>query len=391
MQTSLLTSVESVHAEAFRFRTFLAEKQEDLLKDWLRRRKSMAQQNTRPRRSEQVWIDHLPEVLQAVILGLAPGEETDEDTSRIHTLQRCLHGFTAEETVEDLYVLGTILREQLLLFIGNDPNMPAAPALKLAQDLSEIIDTLVGESVRTFFQLRNREQQLREQIVNRKLQVVSEEYSETCEAVDGYSHDLKGCTDTLIQLTEFIRQKLGNEADAYLSALARGLRYNYKILADLEALSRDPLHTDPVCLELSELIRDIWERQVFPGSRANTMTVQWLTSQDLSVHANALALERVLSNLIDNAIHHGEPNQHIQIGWWKDPDESVRIEIENLTPATLLNPEEKVNDWSPVALFPSEGTGISVVRNLLREMDGHLWYRNMGNGRVRARVRIEHI
>ncbi|MCC5844777.1 MAG: sensor histidine kinase [Verrucomicrobia bacterium] len=389
MHTSLLTSEAPVRAELLKFCSFLENQKEDLLREWLRSRRQANRKAFKPGRSSRVWIDHLPDVLEEVIQGLPPGEEADEDASRVHALQRCHQGFSADESVFDLHILGQILREQLRIYISGNPRIDTETVLALSRGLSETLEQLVGESVKTFFQVRNNHQRLREQIFKRKLQALSEEISGTCEAVDGYSHDLKGCTDTLIQLTEFIRGKLGNEADALLSSLACGLQYNHKILADLEALSRDPVHTDPADLDLSELARDIWRRLAFPGSPARKMPLQWLTSDEVRLRADALALERILSNLIDNAIQHGAPGQEIRIGCWNDPEGSVRFEIENQTGTGVPQPAGANGDWTPDAVFASEGTGICVVRNLVRELDGELWFQRCGGNRVRARVRIQ--
>jgi signal transduction histidine kinase len=369
------------------FQTRLSRRSEGLLQEWLERRQNG---NTKPsldRKSDRVWLDHLPQVLSEVIESIAPAEEPEAEPARDHVKQRNHYGFSAEDAVRDLQLLGAMLREELEAFLSENADIAPATGLYLCGLVIEVIDALVLESVQTLFALRRKEQQMRENVFRRKLDHLSEAYSGTCEAVDGYSHDLKGCTDTLIRLTEVIRKKMGAEADPLLNALGVGLRYNHKILADLEALSNEDCDAEFHPVDLSAMVKDIWSRIAFPGEMNARCGVEWYASDSVELETHPLVLERILSNLIDNAVQHGCRSQTVGFGWWRDSENAVRFEIENSVPTEVLCPDART-DWSRVPVFKSEGTGISVIRSLAEDLGGELLYRRVGADRVRACLRL---
>ena len=387
MEYSSSDSPPILSGEVAVFRDRLRARSSEILNQWLDRRQALSPGGSPDRKSDRVWLDHLPDVLSEIIESLAPSDLPDPDSPRIHARQRMYYGFSAEDAVFDLHLLGALLREELRMFIHEHPEFGPDTGLRLSSRISEAIEALVLESARTIFVLRKREQRLREKIFKRKLEVLSEAHSETCDAVDGYSHDLKGCTDTLIRLTEVIRDKVGGEADPLLNALAVGLRYNHKILADLEALSYEDRELEFSEVDVAALVRDIWSRAVLPLHAAGVSRVEWFASDPVCLRTDALALERILSNLIDNAVQHGCSGQVIGMGWWMDSERRIRFELENQIRVEdpALDAGKPRTEEAP--LF-REGTGISVVRRLVENLDGDLEYRRVGRDRVRVRLML---
>ena len=368
------------------FTAQLRSEEAELMDAWLTRRRAACGSVPRNLRGEAAWLDHLPQVLREVIAALSPVEAESDGAAAAHAQHRHVQQFSAEGAVTDLHLLGQILRERLVGFLLSRPRVDMAQAMMLSQALEEVLERRVQQAVDAFFQERREEQRFREQVLRRKLAGVSEDYSGTCEAVTGYSHDLKGCTDLLMQLTTVIRERIGGDADGLLSALADGLQYNHKILSDLAAISQEASEErlEEICIPV--LLRQVWNRLAFPGGRAASMTLRWEAETPVFVQADLLSLERIVSNLLENVLRHGVRDQAVGMGWWRDAERQVRVEIENQVPEGSLRGEVADGAWQTEAPFVRPGTGISVVGSLLRQLDGELAYCRVGKDRVRVRV-----
>jgi two-component system osmolarity sensor histidine kinase EnvZ len=106
-------------------------------------------------------------------------------------------------------------------------------------------------------------------------------------------------------------------------------------------------------------------------------------------HANRLLVERLLSNLIDNALKHGRPPVHLRMG----VDQSrVWIEVEDagegIDPQRVEQMQEAFSRGDNSRASAGSGLGLAIVRQVVARLGGELTFERHGSGqRVRITLR----
>jgi two-component system osmolarity sensor histidine kinase EnvZ len=105
-------------------------------------------------------------------------------------------------------------------------------------------------------------------------------------------------------------------------------------------------------------------------------------------HANALLLERLLGNLLDNALRHGRPPVHIRLQ--RDLDDAV-IDVEDhglgIPPEARERLTQAFARGDASRATPGTGLGLAVVQQVVRRMGGVLSFDCAGDVQ-RVRVRL---
>jgi signal transduction histidine kinase len=148
-------------------------------------------------------------------------------------------------------------------------------------------------------------------------------------------------------------------------------------------------------VDLAALVEDMVEE-----ARVAYPTIAYELNIDLHTvgHAFVLAdggrLGQVISNLLSNARHHGEPNQPITIRLAPQADAGLAVlEIANAsapipaeTEAALFNPFKRSSLNNP-RNRTGMGLGLYIAQQIVREHEGEIDYRHEG-GRVVFAVRL---
>jgi two-component system osmolarity sensor histidine kinase EnvZ len=104
--------------------------------------------------------------------------------------------------------------------------------------------------------------------------------------------------------------------------------------------------------------------------------------------ANALLLERVLTNLIDNAFKHGRAPVHVMVS---GADDGVVLVVEDrgdgMTPDKALRMQEAFARGEGSRGVPGTGLGLSIVQQVTRRMGGQLSFERLEPGQ-RVSVRL---
>ena len=150
-------------------------------------------------------------------------------------------------------------------------------------------------------------------------QDVSDQAGRAAGLLDGVSalvHDLKNPLSAIVLETRMIELALevaAPETRQRLARLAHNAIYIERLvneLLDLVASDADRLDIRRERIELAALIHDTIERAVPPGERARVV----IEIRDApAIIGDALRLERVLANLVDNALKHTAPGTTITV------------------------------------------------------------------------------
>jgi chemotaxis family two-component system sensor kinase Cph1 len=148
-------------------------------------------------------------------------------------------------------------------------------------------------------------------------------------------------------------------------------------------------------VDLAALAEDMLEeaRLAYP-----TIAYELQVEAPATVMADTARLGQVLSNLLSNARHHGEPNQPIELGL-SQQDGQALLSIANAgapipheVEAGLFNPFKRSSLNNP-RNRTGMGLGLYIVQQIVREHQGEIGYRHeaaagTGSGRVVFTVRL---
>lgn len=130
----------------------------------------------------------------------------------------------------------------------------------------------------------------------------------------------------------------------------------------------------------------------------NAATQQQRAANELSIEApasllasdvNAILIERVMSNLLDNAFTHGQPPVRLTVGM---ADSRIRIEVEDYGPGIVPEDQQAIlqafarGDAS--RRHPGLGLGLAIVQRVALRMGGSVAFCRSVDG-ARAIVRVE--
>jgi light-regulated signal transduction histidine kinase (bacteriophytochrome) len=131
-------------------------------------------------------------------------------------------------------------------------------------------------------------------------------------------------------------------------------------------------------VELSALIKDLIDeaRLAYPS-----IVFELVCEEKAVVNADSGRLGQVLSNLLSNARHHGEPGQPVRVCLNKDQGHAV-IEVSNVAApipqeevATLFNPFKRASLNKP-RNRTGMGLGLYIAQQIVREHQGGIGYRH---------------
>jgi signal transduction histidine kinase len=103
------------------------------------------------------------------------------------------------------------------------------------------------------------------------------------------------------------------------------------------------------------------------------VTVRTLVATDAEVRGDRDAINRVLTNLLDNAVRFGPPGQTVTVTLREDGAEAVRLEVIDQGPGIpAAQVDEVVKPFVTGGQSPGAGIGLAVSKQLIELMDGTL-------------------
>ncbi|WP_052666772.1 sensor histidine kinase [Nitriliruptor alkaliphilus] len=190
-------------------------------------------------------------------------------------------------------------------------------------------------------------------------------------------HDLRTPLATLQAAVEALQDGLAADPDRYLRAMAthlkllRGMVDDLLVLTGLEAGEVRPEHI-PLYLAAgaAEVLTPVAARQ--------QVTIELETKGAAPVHGDAMALDRVLRNLLDNAVRHAPPGRTITLQLATDSG-AGGVRVHDDGPGFPTAFVERAFDRFSRADEARErdgggaGLGLAIARELIEAHGGNIW------------------
>ena len=218
------------------------------------------------------------------------------------------------------------------------------------------------------------------------------------ELVASVSHDLRTPVTTLRLISEALEDGMfeperSREQLGLLSTHVRALGSLIDDLFELSRLEAGDVHWSMKQVRLDELVRDTIEAMQ-PHADAGRVAVRAeLDDQLTPARGNPEQLQRVLFNLIQNAIRHTPADGSVVIRAQRAPGPAVEIEVADSGDG--IDPALRERIFEPFTQGPSRvagntgsaGLGLAIARAIIHAHGGRIWLAEAGPGtRIRFSV-----
>lgn len=223
-------------------------------------------------------------------------------------------------------------------------------------------------------QLRSKNQQIEEQ--NERLEQLNKDKDRLMHVV---AHDLRNPvngTKGLAQLME-VDSDLSEEQKESVSHILRSSNHALDIINDLVALDlSNPSEINASEVDIDGLIRDIIQSHA-PHAKSKSISLHLQDGASLKVHTDKDKVQRIIDNLVSNAIKFTEPGKSVFIRL-KDQGKSFQVVVEDQGPG-LTDEDRKVVfskfkklSAKPTAGEVSTGLGLSIVNDFVKQLNGKI-------------------
>lgn len=194
----------------------------------------------------------------------------------------------------------------------------------------------------------------------------------------GVSHDLRSPLARLRLAVEML-----GEEHAARSGMVQDIEDMDAIIGQFLAFVRGVENEAPQRIDLNKLIAETVERYTRAGKPIKT-----ILGELPELMVRPLAVQRMLSNLIDNAFHHGGSDVSVQTAY-SEIGVSVSVldrgpGIRNADIPAALQPFSRLNPAR--SGHAGAGLGLAIVERIVRMHDGRLDFLPRGGGGLEARV-----
>ena len=216
------------------------------------------------------------------------------------------------------------------------------------------------------------------------------------ELVAAISHDLRTPITSLQLLADAVGDDVVDAAtrEEYLGRLRVHVRQLGALIDDLFELSRleaGELRWRMERVELDHLVAETVDA-LRPDAQAGGVRLAAETDGEMGVaHANPEQLQRVLFNLLRNAIRHTPPDGSVTVRTTADP-EHVEIEVADTGEGIPARDRDRVfqpfvQGTDPARRHGGTGLGLAISRAIVEAHGGRIWLADADRG-TRVRVRL---
>jgi two-component system phosphate regulon sensor histidine kinase PhoR len=206
------------------------------------------------------------------------------------------------------------------------------------------------------------------------------------EFVSSVSHELRTPVTSILGYAEELTEAdLPESERKSVEIIMRNARRLADLVEDLLDVSREAglPSAEPTAIDLRPSILDRVDELSTIASRAR-VTITVAEGEDFVIAGDQLGLDRILVNLLANAIKFTPPGGRIDIAISGDIDGFARIEIADtgrgIPPSELENVFERFHRVTGKNEFvPGTGLGLPIVRDLVARMGGRIELRSDGS------------
>jgi signal transduction histidine kinase/ligand-binding sensor domain-containing protein len=227
-------------------------------------------------------------------------------------------------------------------------------------------------------------------VQNEQLKELNQEKSEILGVV---AHDLRNPITSIMLsgeiLTDFVEsQRYDNipRIVGNMNIVAERMLEIVRNLLHINSLESGGMELRSDTFDAEPILRHIIEQYTAPAAAKNITLRFAMETDDSTVFADESAVERVLENLISNAVKYSPHGKNIFIRL-QSSSEAVRIEIQDEGPGISADDQKKLfGKFARLSAQPtggehSTGLGLSIVKKLVEAMNGRVWCEStLGNG-----------
>ncbi len=205
-------------------------------------------------------------------------------------------------------------------------------------------------------------------------------------------HDLQVPVGNVVTSLEMIKEEIGLNDDSNLSFMidiaarsSKQLQSLVDSLLDISRLEAGQEIRELKAVAVKELVDHVLEVEALVFEQRQVRAIRKVSSNLPPILANAGMLQRVLLNLVDNALKASKQNQSITIrADHKDGDSAVRICVDDQGPGIPEDYRERIFEkYQRVERIPSSkglGLGLAFCKLAVDAHRGRIWVEDSPNG-----------
>jgi signal transduction histidine kinase len=219
------------------------------------------------------------------------------------------------------------------------------------------------------------------------------------ELVTAVSHDLRTPLATSRAMVEALADGVVTEpADVhrYLKLILQEIQHLSRLIDDLFELSQidsGALRLQPISLDVAELVSETVAAYQLAAAESDVHLREDLSVDSVRIQADPERLQRVLRNLVDNALHHTPAGGDIAIAARTEAD-GVTLSVDDSGPGVPPEQLERIFDRfhrgepSRQRKSGGAGLGLAIARGLVQAHHGRIWAERSPLGGISVRVRL---
>ncbi|HSY26238.1 MAG TPA: ATP-binding protein [Burkholderiaceae bacterium] len=212
--------------------------------------------------------------------------------------------------------------------------------------------------------------------INHMLQRLEAAMDQQRRFVADAAHELRSPLTALsLQVENLAINELPAEARIQLNAMNSGLMRARTLVGQLLLLARAQLARPslPSAIVLQSIAREVFE-DIMPFAETKQIDLGLAQGSEVRVMANAVDLNTIIRNLVDNAIRYSAPNSRVDVRLFEQGKWAV-VEVQDTGPGIPESEYSKVFD--PFYRLPGNtesgsGLGLSIVKSIVSRLSGEV-------------------
>jgi two-component system, OmpR family, sensor histidine kinase BaeS len=222
-----------------------------------------------------------------------------------------------------------------------------------------------------------------------RLEIEREGYeAERTALLSSVSHDLRTPLAALQVSVEALADGIAPDPERYLRSMKRDIQAISSLVEDLFLLSRiehREIELPPEVFDLAEIADEAIEA-LAPVAAMRDQRLELAADARVAAQGNAIAIGRVIRNLIDNAIRHAPEHSTIVVSVAVDRGPTVRVRDRGPGFPAEFEPQAFDQftraDVSRNRSTGGAGLGLAIARGLVEAHGGHIWIEQSDGGHV---------
>lgn len=334
------------------FAKFLREHKEEILESWLKRVESDDNLKAPSLLARNQFYDHIPEILDHLLEEAKRLSDTTippftfKEEFRLHGSQRWQQGFNLQEIVNDWNHLQHCLQDYVLRYSVEQLKDAPESATRISAFMSNLITMGVSTSTKQYDALRTTEALAHLKQLEIAKSDLERRIANNSSLVSATTHDLKGGTDMLLQLSSSLSENADAKTQEFFKVINSYLEYNQDLLTELHSLAKLEAYEDKLQVEdfdASTLIKDICvaANKSIPKDRKFFITHEG--PDKLDVRSDPVKVSRVINNLLSNAMKYVDEGSAV-VQWGLLNEKQWEIKVIDDGPGIKVRPEEALAD-----------------------------------------------